>query len=294
MIRIGLDFQDKQKIIEKYSKKHGIKKLYVFYFKKFPIEYDIQGVETEHVEYSDIIMYKYFYRLLEEIDDKSLIVYDGCLRTQKRSDLTYNCAHHYSNQTPHNIVFEYMPFIESVEDFMILLDLETPGKYKGRSFDSMILKEVDIRIESQKLEAVKYSVRITEDDIAKYNAKKEALFDSLGTKDPDTIPRQLHLFSGDLKKKAIKDGNDYVARNNRFNLTNVKAYRDAIYTGKDYIVVDFAHRRLDFIDFMKKTKSRYIRFLSTGLPVDEYYFNSLREWIERIDTFNAQASLYYK
>ena len=57
------------------------------------------------------------------------------MRTSNRSKLIYNCAHHYLNQTPHRIIFEYFPIIENYEDFMILLNFENKGKYKGKGFD---------------------------------------------------------------------------------------------------------------------------------------------------------------
>src|SRR5690554_5464799 len=129
MIRIGLNEEEKRHEVERYTQTHGITQVKVFYPDKFPI--DLGG---EHIEYKDIIEYKFFYRLLEEIDQDTLLVFNECLRTQKRSDLTYNCAHHYCNQTPHKIVFEHFPFIESKIDFMILLDFINKGKYKGKGF----------------------------------------------------------------------------------------------------------------------------------------------------------------
>jgi len=69
MIRIGLTLCEKQNIINDYLNKNEIKKVYCFYFKKFKYEYDI-ACNIEYIEYADIEMYKYFYRLLEEINDK--------------------------------------------------------------------------------------------------------------------------------------------------------------------------------------------------------------------------------
>ena len=52
--------------------------------------------------------------------------------------------------------------------------------------------------------------------------KKNELFDNLGNKDPDTIPRNLQLLAGDFKKKS--NWTKYVARNKRFKLDNVFTY----------------------------------------------------------------------
>src|SRR5690625_2453550 len=124
MIRIGFSSQEKQDVIDRYLITHpNIRKVFVYYWTRFQSEFRVpDGVEREEIQYKYIIEYPFFYRLVEEIDNDCLLVFDELLRTQNRSDLTYNCAHHYANQTEHKIVFERFPFIERPVDFMILLD----------------------------------------------------------------------------------------------------------------------------------------------------------------------------
>lgn len=290
MIRIGLSHQQKQKEINAYLTKHNIKKIFCLYFKKFPVKYKVD-CEIEYIEYADIEMYKYFYRLLEEIDDSSLIVIDGCLRTQNRSELIYNCAHHYLGQTPHRIIFEFFPIIDTKDDFMILLDFENKGKYKGKSFDYIYLQKEDIKIRPRKIKLVPINVEITEKDAERYEKKKEKLFDNLGDKDPDTIPRNLQLFVGNLKKKAIEPDKLYVARNKRFNFENVKSYNDITDRG-DYIVIDTHYRWLNMSDFLKTTGMTRIRYLCTTLSIDNVIINEIAKWKARLDAIYAKASLY--
>ncbi len=289
MIRIGLNEQEKQRDVSRYVERHGIRKVFVFYPQTFPLTLET-GINTEYVEYADIIMYKFFYRLLEEIDDTCLLVFNECMRTQNRSDLTYNCAHHYCNQTPHKIVFEYFPFIEQANDFMVLLDLLNKGRYKGKSFNPQFLTDEDVKAKQHRMSIQTLDIHVTDIDRKKYQKKKEQLFDDLGNSDPDTIPRQLHVWAGNLKKKAISPFKQYVARNDRFKLPNVTTYKNV--EAKDYIVIDFPHRRIDFNDFLKKTGIKDIRFINSGLKVDLYYFDELGKWIERLEGFYAQASLY--
>ena len=144
MIRIGLDNSYKQTEINNYLAKTNIKKIFVFHPVKFPLTIETD-IPVEYIEYADIIMYKFFYRLLEEIDNQVLLVFNECMRTQNRSDLTYNCAHHYAGQTSHKIIFERFPFIENNADFMVLLDMQNKGKYKGKSFEYGFLDEEDIK-----------------------------------------------------------------------------------------------------------------------------------------------------
>lgn len=294
MIRIGLDGGQKQIEIERYLADHPeIKRIFAFYFKKFPISLQLpEDISVEYIEYADIIEYEYFYRLLEVIDKNTLLVFNECLRTQKRSDLTYNCAHHYANQTRHMIVFEYFPFIENPSDFMILVDYQTPGKYKGRSFDYQFLHDEDVSCAHHGLCITSIDCSVSSKDAARYEHKKEQLFDGLGHGDPDTIPRQLHIFVGNFKKAIIDDPSHcYVARNDRFKLPNITTYKDVIEEGC-FVIVDFPHRRIDFNDFLKVTGMHDVRFVNSGLKVDKYYLDELHKWNNRLEGFYAQASIY--
>lgn len=288
MIRIGLGSQEKQKEVNDYIKKQGIKKTFVFYPEEFPLIIDNPTVE--YITYKDIIEYKPFYHLLEVIDEQTLLVFNECMRTRNRNDLTYNCAHHYCNQTGHKIVFEYFPFVEQKEDFMILLDFINKGKYKGKSFDYQYLKDEDIKVKPAIFVFQTINLYLKGNDIAKYEAKKKHLFDNLGNADPDTIPRQLHIFAGNFKKPFIEPDKQYISRNDRFKMPNVTVYKKA--RPGNYIVIDFPHRRIDFNDFLKKTGMNDILFINSGLKVDLYYINEFNAWIERLGEFYAQASIY--
>jgi len=290
MIRIGLGERQKQRVVKEYLKQHDIKKIFCFYFKKFPLKLNVD-CEVEYIERADIEMYKYFYRLLEEIDNSSLIIINECMRTQNRSELIYNCAHHYLNQTPHKIIFEHFPIIENKDDFMILLDFENKGKYKGKGFDYNYLKDEDIKIRPHKLKLDIINVPVTDKDLVRYEAKKEQLFANLGNKDPDTIPRALQLFAGDIKKRHIEPDKMYVARNKRFKTDNVLSYQEISGRG-DYIIIDTHYRRLDFNDFLKTTGITKIQYLCTPLSIDSVITNEFVEWKARLDAIYAKASIY--
>ena len=290
MIRIGLSQREKQAEISRYVNNNNIIKVFCFYFKKFPVKYDVP-CEVEYIEYADIEMYKYFYRLLEEINETSLIIMDGCLRTQNRSELIYNCAHHYLNQTPHKIIFEFFPIIDTKDDFMILLDFENKGKYKGKPFDYIYLQQEDILIKPFKVKITPINVPISEEDKEKYNEKKEILFENLGNKDPETVPRELQLFAGNLKKSAIESDKLYVARNKRFKLENVFSYDDVKSKGS-YILVDTHYRRLNMNDFIKTAGMNNLKYLATTLSIDDVILTEFSKWKARLEAIYAQASLY--
>ncbi|NNV07143.1 hypothetical protein ETC03_12205 [Geobacillus sp. MMMUD3] len=289
MIRIGFTHDQKQQMISEYLAAHNIRKIYCFYYKDFPYRYDVDA-EIEYIEYADIEMYKYFYRLLEEIDENSLIIIDELMRTRNRAELIYNCSHHYLNQTPHRIVFEYFPIIEEIEDFMILLNFENKDKYHGKGFDFRYLQEEDIMMIPREIELNVIPVETTEKERKQYETKKEKLFETLGNKHPDTIPRNLQLLAGDFKKKAIRPDHLYVARNKRHKLKNVVTYKE-VEKDKNYIVIDFHYRRLNFNDFLKFTGITKVDYLCTSLPIDQYYVNEFNRWKAEVEYLYAKASL---
>jgi len=290
MIRIGLNIAEKQAELLRYVQQNSIRQVFIFYPQAFPLPCSL-AIETEHIEYADIIMYKFFYRLLEEIDNDCLLVFNECIRTQNRGDLTYNCAHHYCNQTGHKLIFEHFPFIETVQDFMILLDLQNKGRYKGRGFDWEMLQEEDVCSKPHGLSLETLDMAPAPAALEHYEKRKEQLFDNLGNADPDTIPRQLHLFAGNLKKGLLDPGHQYVARNDRFKLSNVTTYRNVARPG-EYILIDMPHRRLDMNDFLKRSGLEKLTFINSGLKVDLYYIDQLRQWMERVREFDTKASLY--
>ena len=289
MIRIGFTHEQKQRAIDEYLSEHHIKKIYCFYYKDFPYRYNVD-TEIEYIEYADIEMYKYFYRLLEEIDQDCLIIIDELMRTRNRSELIYNCLHHYLSQTPHRIVFEYFPIIEEVEDFMILLNFENKDKYYGKGFHFLYLQEEDIMMIPREIELNVIPVETTERERKQYEMKKEKMFETLGNKHPDVIPRNLQLLAGDFKKKSIQSQHIYVARNKRHKLENVVTYKD-IEKNNHYIIIDFHYRRVNFNDFLKFTGIAKVDYLCTSLPIDQYYVNEFNRWKVEVESLYAKASL---
>ena len=66
---------------------------------------DLGDVPIRQIEYNEVIMYRTFYPLLEEIGPDHLLVVNEFMRTRNRNDLTYNCLRHYLNQCGHTMVF---------------------------------------------------------------------------------------------------------------------------------------------------------------------------------------------
>ena len=113
MIFLGYRNPEKRAEISRYMAEHSLSHCVVLSPDKYKL-----GDEIESIDWPEIIMYRTFYRLLHEIGPNSLVVVNECLRTRKRSDLTYNCIRHVLAQTDHVMVFQWYPIIEELQDVM--------------------------------------------------------------------------------------------------------------------------------------------------------------------------------
>ena len=195
MGKIFVGKNDKKKIIDAYICNHKIEKVYVI-----GEDLDVDFDEKEHIKFSDTIMYKYFYRLLQEINSNSLIILNECLRKKNRYDLTYNCIRRYCLQTPHILIFNYFPIITQEQDFMILYDmiqnnpfLKEPYKYVTH-FENVIVGDVEFDVK-------KTDITLPDDCVKEYEEAKENVIKQV-KKDPDIIPRRLLKFSESRKPKG--------------------------------------------------------------------------------------------
>ena len=281
MIYLGLADSEKESVVRRYAQAHEVSKIVLIHGKSAPYLLD-----ADRVTYEQAILYVYFYRLLQEIDEHTLVVVDECLRTQNRYDLTYNCIRHYLNRTAHVIVFQLLPQIDEQDDFMILLDFVTQSQWKRRKFDAGLIADY------AKIERVDFNfsftpvlVNTTAATKAKYKRDRHRLFDDLGSRDPHTIPRNLYLVGG-ADKCAYVDaqsmplfGEDtlFVARNKRLARDNVFTYRDA-QPGQRYTIIEFPHRSIEFGDFVYITRQTDYNVLLADLKVDRWYLQRYNEW----------------
>lgn len=235
-------------------------------------------------------MYKYFYPLLEHIDEHYLIVFDGMLRTLKRNDLTYNCCVHYTNQTPHVLVFQYFPMVQEPDNFMILVDLATRSRYRLNHFSSEYVQLAEIHPVHITMDVDR--IAPTEAQKAAYENKKEELFDNIGMRDPNTIPRDLHVWVGTrIKKQHILSSGLYIARNGRFKQENVKNYTDYIPSEK-YTVIDFPVNVMQFTDFLEQSGATHLTFLHSGTSVDNVYTDLYQGIFRNMEeNFYAEADI---
>ena len=292
MIFIGLNEKQKQSEIVRYVREHGIKNVIVLSDEHFFM--DIPELpKIRQIGAKETIMYRTFYPLLEEIDDTCLIVCNEMMRDRNRSCLTYNCIAKYTNQTPHRMVFEYVPIVEERRDIMILIDFDTSQKYKGQGVGDIDLSEQNILCVRRRFNLTVKAVETPEDAKAKYEAEKERLFEKLGNRDPDTVPRDLHIWTGKYKipEIVLNPDKNYVARNQRFKMSNVDSYEKAV-SGRDYRIIDLPLSRKAFNDFLRRTGQERFEYLSTGFKVDDVYIQAFQAWEKEVEEIYAETGVY--
>lgn len=293
MIALGYSDDEKRTMIDEYKAQHGLTHVVIISPEKYPFLYD--GADL--VGYADSIEYRTFYRLLQEVNTETLVVVNECLRTQNRYELTYNCIRHFLNQTNHWLVFQYLPQIDEQDDFMILFDFASHSRWKRRKFDvNLILDNAEVKIKRVPLQFNRIDVPTSERTKAKYEAEKAKLFAGIGSKDPHTLPRNLYLIGGSDKVSVIGNSCEssqltlfyatpkhYIARNQRIKHDAISTYGDFDSTKAPFTIVEFPHRFIDFSDFLFESKQSSFDVLVADLKVDEWYWQRMNEWKDRIN-----------
>lgn len=286
---------DKQKIITHYLEHNpSVNGVVVFYREGLQREYDIP-VKCEYLEYKQSIKYTNYYRLLEHVNRNTLIIVDECLGTTNRHCLEYNCMKTILNQTPQRLVFNYLPFIDSVDDFMILMEFYNDVRYKGETFDWSFLKDINLHVKPVHVQIEFERVDLPEKAIEKYTKEREKLFNNALNDvevNPETIHRQLALLAGNLrfnnmpeeKRELIKG---CLVRNNRFKMG--VTYKDCMKTYPDYekvMVFDFPTYKKHLIDVLNVLRVDKIHVFTSDLRVDNlYYRQTWEKWANELEEF---------
>ena len=276
MIHIGLSPTEKVMRLVNRVARCDIEKVVVFYPKRHPLPLEL-NVPIEHVEWDDVIRYVFFYRLLQEVNPRTLIVFNEILRTPERSCLHYNCLRNYLTRTEQQLVFSRFPCLESPDDFMILVDLDTRSRWRRSRLTDMG-EPVNVELSETKPALIAVRVPTDKDTRERYVRTKRKLIDGIGAKDPNTIPRQLHLLSGKHKAAAaIERGGLWVGRNTRLKVPGLATYDDA---SEQRQVLEFCHSFRDWSDYLIASEATELTAFVSDLKVDGWYFERFQRWSE--------------
>ena len=285
MIYIGMDAAQKSRCIAEYREANAIRRTYILSPAIHAFDHGVP--DARDVEWDEIIMYRTFYPLLQEIGADSLVVVNECLRTPNRNDLTYNCIRHYLSQTGHQLVFNRLPAISEPSDFMTLFDFDTKSLWKREPFDADFVHEhASMSVIHREPTFAKVDVATDDQTKAVYVKEKAKLFAGIEGKDPHTIPRNLHLVGGKARMAAADPASPHVGRNNRLGHPAMAVYKEDAYPAAAYVVAEFPHSFLDFADFLALSGQEAVTGLVTDLPVDGWYYRRYVDWSERLARLN--------
>lgn len=277
---------NKQKIINFYVNNNDVRNVIVIYTKRLFENYNL-NIEHEYIEIHDVHDYKNHYRLLQSVNRYTLIVLDNLLISQQRYSTEYNCIANLINQTPHRLVFNYFPFIENSNDFMILLDFYNRVKYKGERFDYELFKDFKYFIKPIEINLNFINVDVSDEDKETFNKERDRLFNEIGLKNPNIIPNTLSMLCGDIKHKNIeKVNNSFTSRNRRYK--DLTTYKD----DELNTILDFPTNRKDFVELLTKTRKKDINILTSELPMDKWYKEDYLKWLERLKEFYDKANVF--
>lgn len=299
---------DKQNVVSHYIENNDVRKILVIYNPTCKTEYSFpEDIPFEYLAYKDAIMYKNYYRLLQWIDKKTLIISDELLIQENRYALEYNCVNAFLNQTPQRIVFSYLPFINDEKDVMILMDQYNNALYKGEQFEYDIVKNSKMFIKPVHITAKFIHIDVDKTDVDEYNKDKEKCFSEIGMKDPDTIPRNLAIHAGTIRAKHIfgiinsmpsefieesnntqfTENNKFLCRNLRFKKLNCTTYKE----DENNTIIDFPIRRQELISLLTRTREKDLIVTTSDLSIDRWQKKDLEDWINRLEKFYAETAL---
>lgn len=276
MIFIGHGNDAKSQAVRDYVAGNDVSNVVVFHPQRHPLDLEVP-VPSERVEWDDIIRYVHFYRLLQEITPRTLLVFNEVLRTSERSCLHYNCLRNYLTRTDHKLIFQRFPALESKTDFMTLVDLDTRSRWRRSALDDvgeeLLVEVVDV---APALTAIDVETDAKTRD--NYARTKRALIDGIGSKDPHTIPRQLHLLAGKHKASVAGAlGGLWVGRNARLKVDRFATYSDA---EEPRQVLEFCHSYREWSDYLTASGALEVPALVSDLKVDRWYLDRFQQWTE--------------
>lgn len=247
-----------------------------------PSEFDFEfaTLPVEYVDYPQIYTHVVFHRLMQEINNQTLLVINECLRTRNRYDLTYNVIRQYLNLTTHQIVFQRLPIIADRQDFMTLLDWDTRSRWKREAFRPELLREAHIVAQPEYLRFEVEQVAAPDKLHDAYAKKRTNLFASIGAGDPDKIPRQLYQLGAKARITAVLPDWMYLGTRKIIPAPNVVPYGKA--PRGENGVFELPFRFGDFRDHLTRHHQTCFPVIASDLKADQWFMRRYQEWTKEV------------
>lgn len=293
MIYLGLTPPERADAIRAYMVEHNITKVYMFTPPRFMLpgwteewttpETEPGGQPGRWIEWRFVQFYRYYYRLLQEIDHGTLVVLNEPLRSQNRHCLDYNCVRQYLQQTRHVLIFLTLPIIAEPDDFMVPIDWCTRSRWKREPFDAAMLSEVVVRGRAVLPTFERVPVACTPATHRRYAVLRERLFAEIREnidKDPHVLPRNLAQVSGADKAAVLGECEPYLARSQRLGGA-VATFADVSSAGRR-TVLELPHNFGQYVDALTVTGAPDVRLLVGDTKADRWYADRYDAWAGRV------------
>lgn len=281
MIVLGATPAQQAHRIERYVAQQAVRKVVIICPARFRFPV---AIDAQWVDWPEIIQYKTYFPLLQSIDKDTLVVLSECLRTKDRHCLTYNCIRLYLAQAGHRLIFQRLPFIDSMDDFAILFDFATGSRWKRTAPQDLPLTECPVEVTP-----VPVSLRpvpVATDQRAKeaYAKERARLFAKVEAdhSDPHTLPRNLYLVGGKAKAAAIQADRLYLGRNNRLKIPTLHTYDSTSYPSGEFTIFELPHDHIDMCDAVTLTGQHCLDVLTADLKADRWYVDRFTTWTQRL------------
>lgn len=191
-IFIGLNDEDKKQEILKYNDK----KIVFISPKKDMIDL---GEDVYYINYTELINYVHYNKLLQILSSEHIIVFNECLRCEN-STLHANCMRLYANQAGCAIAFNYFPMYNSKKDFFTLVNITNGLKDKYMNKFTVNFEE-NIYIKKRKPTLNITNTSVTDEQMKSHKKNVEYTIDNFDfKKKPTTIITKLYK---DIQKYKI-------------------------------------------------------------------------------------------
>lgn len=161
--------------------------------------------DVYYINYSDLILYKHYNKLLQELSKDHLLVLNECLRG-KDSTLHNNCLRLYANQSGKVLYFNTFPVIDRSRDFLTMINVCTGTKNKYLTIDH-VDEPIVYRKKIPKFDIV--DLVLTESDLEEHINFKNTVIDNFDfSKKPSTIITAIQKNLSTIKKRYMIKGVD--------------------------------------------------------------------------------------
>lgn len=273
-IYIGFNEEEKSEIMKEIGNKH-YQTLYIHNddLPINPVANELPNVRIEgHYHCTDLDRET---DIREKSFNKCCIFVDEVLNPNKSFEVVFNRMSYYIKACEECIIFQYVPCIESINDFLLLC-IQEHTKYgkKGKNIERQVTQDIIDELVKNDCIVVKpnthYEAAFTElhlvdEDVLSYTKERNELFDKLKpNQDAVIVYNKLNVFVGKMKFEKM---------NSKRALFRAKTGGKTTFTDKTSEILpvcEFPIKRKAVTDYMCLNDTKRMEFWISNTNIDKY------------------------